>query len=75
MQVGHIGDTDIGINVAEAVVMTAVLVPRKVNTSTSTGDAAEAVAKALGHMSRDGNTGGAVDTPPEAGAQQKAGKL
>ena len=75
MQAGQIGDTDIGTNVAEAIVMTAVLAPKKVHTSTSIGDAAEAVVKTLGHMSRDGNTGGAVDTPPRIGTQQKGGKL
>ena len=74
-QAGHIGDIDIGINVAEAVVMTAALDPRRVHTSRSIGGAAEAVAKTVGHISRDGNTSGALDILPEVGAQQKDGKL
>ena len=75
MQARHIGDTDTGINVAEAVVMTAALVRRRVHTSPSIGGAAEAVAKTVGHISRAGNISGAADTLPAVGAQQKEGKL
>ena len=75
MQAGHIGETDTGRNVAEVVMMTAALVPRRAHTSTSIGGEAEAVVKTVGHMSRNGNTSGAVDTLLEVDTRQKEGKL
>ena len=77
MQAEHTGDADIGIKGTEVVVMIAVPVHvvKPLHISPSIGDGAEAVAKTVVCMSRDGNTNGTLDAPLQASAQEKGGRL
>lgn len=77
MQAEHIGDAGTGIKGTEVVVMIAVHVHviKPLHTSPKIGEGAEAVAKTVVCVSRNGNTSGTVDAPPEVSAQQKGGKL
>ena len=75
LRAGPAGDTDIGVSPAEAGVMTAVPMAKKLHVNTSVGDAAEAVARTASHTSPKSNhtnTSDAADTSLAVDGQVKA---